>query len=72
MQIIRRKAVCKKLGGINPSTLWRLERNDPSFPASVQLSGGIVGWFEHDLDHWLESKTAKRHSTTESAARQTP
>ncbi|WP_122335241.1 AlpA family phage regulatory protein, partial [Pseudomonas coronafaciens] len=40
MQIIRRKAVCKKLGGINPSTLWRLERNDPSFPASVQLSGG--------------------------------
>jgi hypothetical protein len=26
-------------------------------PASVQLSGGgVVGWFEHDLDLWLESK----------------
>ncbi|MEO8643908.1 AlpA family phage regulatory protein [Pseudomonas sp.] len=56
MQIIRRKAVCKKLGGINPSTLWRLERNAPLFPAFVQLSGGVAGWFEHDLDLWLESK----------------
>ncbi|MGF6154324.1 helix-turn-helix transcriptional regulator [Pseudomonas fluorescens] len=56
MQIIRRKAVCKKLGGINPSTLWRLERNAHSFPASVQVSGGVVCWFEHDLDLWLESK----------------
>ena len=72
MQIIRRKAVCKKLGGINPSTLWRLERNDPSFPPSVQLSGGIVGWFEHDLDHWLESKAAKRPPIAESTARQNP
>lgn len=72
MQIIRRKAVCKKLGDINLSTLWRLERNDSSFPASVQLSGEIVGWFEHDLDHWLESKTTKRDSTTEAVAQRNP
>ncbi|WP_347928898.1 hypothetical protein [Pseudomonas helvetica] len=36
----------------------------------MRLSGGIVGWFEHDIDHWLESKAAKRPTVAESAARQ--
>jgi predicted DNA-binding transcriptional regulator AlpA len=26
------------------------------FPARVQLGQNAVGWFEHELDQWLESR----------------
>lgn len=60
MQILRRKDVCQKLGHINDVTLWRITRDDPSFPASVQINKRIVGWFEHEIDAWLEQKGAAR------------
>ncbi|WP_193582566.1 helix-turn-helix transcriptional regulator [Laribacter hongkongensis] len=60
MQILRRKAVCEKLGGINDVTLWRITRDDQSFPAAVHINRRIVGWFEHEIDAWLEQRAACR------------
>jgi len=60
MQILRRKAVCDKLGGIDNVTLWRLTRDDPTFPAAVQINKRIVGWIEGELNQWLEHRAASR------------
>jgi len=62
MQILRRKAVCEKLGGINPVTLWRITRNDPLFPNAVHINGRVIGWLEHELNAWLQQRAAKRVS----------
>ena len=53
MQLLRRKAVCERLGGINDVTLWRITRDDPSFPAAVRINKRIVGWIEDELNQWL-------------------
>ena len=29
---------------------------DPSFPQPVRLSARSVGWFEHEVDAWLDSR----------------
>jgi len=56
MKILRRKAVCEKLGGINDVTLWRITRDDPTFPVSIHINKRIVGWLEHEIDAWLEQR----------------
>jgi len=33
---------------------------DPSFPNPIKLSSNAVGWFEHELVHWLELKAKQR------------
>ena len=53
MKILRRKAVCEKLGGINDVTLWRITRDDPTFPVCIQINKRVVGWLEHEIDTWL-------------------
>lgn len=58
MKILRKKAVCEKLGDINEVTLWRISRGDPTFPVSIQLNKRVVGWLEHEIDEWLEQKAA--------------
>lgn len=60
MQLLRRKAVCERLGGINDVTLWRITRDDPSFPAAVRINKRIVGWIEDELNQWLEDKASQR------------
>ena len=49
MKILRRKAVCEKLGGINDVTLWRITRDDPTFPVCIQINKRVVGWLEHEI-----------------------
>jgi len=58
MKILRKKALCEKLGDINEVTLWRISRADPTFPVSIQINKRIVGWLEHEIDAWLEQKAA--------------
>ena len=41
MKILRRKAVCEKLGGINDVTLWRITRDDSSC-SSIRM----VSWVQ--------------------------
>ncbi len=60
MQLLRRKTVCDRLGGINDVTLWRITRDDPTFPAAVRINKRIVGWIESELEQWLQSKASQR------------
>ena len=55
-KILRRLAVCEKVG-LSPVTVWR-KANDPKddFPVAVSLSPNATGWFEDELDAWLESR----------------
>ncbi|KWZ71659.1 AlpA family phage regulatory protein (plasmid) [Pseudomonas aeruginosa] len=67
MKILRKKAVCEKLGDINETTLWRISRGDPTFPVSIQLNKRVVGWLEHEIDAWLEQKAAAARSASNNA-----
>ena len=55
-KILRRLAVCEKVG-LSPVQVWR-KANDPEddFPAAVSLGPNATGWFEDELDDWLESR----------------
>ena len=66
MRILRRKAVCEKLGGINGVTLWRITRDDRSFPPALHINKRIVGWLEHEIDAWLEQRAGRRVTPTDS------
>jgi predicted DNA-binding transcriptional regulator AlpA len=41
--------------------IWRRERLG-LFPKRVALSTNRCGWFEHEIDAWLEAKRAERDS----------
>lgn len=47
MQLLRRKTVCDRLGGINDVTLWRITRDDPTFPAAVRINMGCCRFRGH-------------------------
>lgn len=59
-RIIRMRE-CVQLVGLSRSTIFEIAntaspRHDPSFPRRVRLGSRSVGWFEHELVAWLESK----------------
>lgn len=58
----------KKLGGINDVTLWRITRDDPTFPVSIQINKRVVGWLEHEIDTWLGQKAAAARTASNNAA----
>jgi prophage regulatory protein len=41
--------------GLSRSTIWRLERRG-AFPRHRRLSTNAVGWLEHEVDEWVESR----------------
>lgn len=55
-KILRKSATCEKVG-LSPVQVWR-KGNDPDddFPAAVILGPNATGWFEDELDTWLESR----------------
>ena len=53
-KIIRRKAVLSRTGQSN-TTMWR-GMVAGTFPAAVRLGENSVGWFEDEIDEWLESQ----------------
>lgn len=42
--------------GVSRATLYRLDKEDPTFPAKIRLSARCVGYRESDLRTWLESR----------------
>ena len=52
--IIRQKPLARQLG-VSDTTLWRM-RDD--LPKPVQISKGIKGWRQSDIDRWLEARRA--------------
>lgn len=47
--------LAEKKVGFTRLTMWRLEKKG-QFPKRVQLTGKKIGWFEDDLDDWLEKR----------------
>lgn len=52
---ILREYQVKGRTGLSASTVWRLEKNG-SFPKRVQLSKNAVGWYEHEIESWIETR----------------
>lgn len=57
-RILRRWQVLERLG-VSPTTLWRMQRRG-DFPPFFQISAGLVGWLEADVDHWIEERARGR------------
>ncbi len=53
-KIIRTPAVCKRTGK-SRTQIWRDVR-DKKFPAPVQLGPNAIGWYENEIDFWLETR----------------
>ncbi|NDV11710.1 AlpA family transcriptional regulator [Crenobacter caeni] len=57
--IIRRPHVEEKTGLSRSAIYDRMNRKspryDPTFPRSIRLGGGAVGWVEAELDAWIQS-----------------
>ena len=53
-RILRKKEVMHRTG-LSASTLWRLEQNGEFVPR-VKLSKNAVGWYEDQVDEWLERR----------------
>jgi len=52
--ILTKKEVTKKCG-LSYSTIWR-EELAGRFPRRVQLTSHRVGWFEDEIETWLDSR----------------
>lgn len=60
-RILRLPAVVDRTG-LARSTIYLRMRNQ-SFPAAVNLGGRAVGWFESEINDWLELRAqSSRHS----------
>ena len=55
LRLIRFSAVRDRTG-LSRSTVWRLERHG-SFPKHRRMSPNAVGWLEHEIDQWIETRT---------------
>ncbi|MGL1830781.1 UNVERIFIED_CONTAM: AlpA family phage regulatory protein [Acinetobacter sp. HSTU-ASm16] len=54
-----------KISGLSRSTLYeklneKSSRYDETFPKQLKLSRNAVGWLEHEVLEWLESKANER------------
>jgi predicted DNA-binding transcriptional regulator AlpA len=56
MRTIVRRQVARKRTGISRTTEHRLIRNDPTWPRIVELTAQLTGYFEDELDAWLEAR----------------
>jgi prophage regulatory protein len=54
-RIIRNSEFMRRLVGISASSLWRYERNIPNFPKRRQLGPNTVGYFESEVQVYIES-----------------
>ena len=44
---------------LSDPTIWRLEKAG-KFPRRIKLGAGSVGWFEDEVDAWLDEKARER------------
>ena len=53
-KILKAKEVIT-MTGLSRVTIWRMERKG-DFPRRIQITEHRVGWFEHEIIEWLESR----------------
>ena len=55
-KILRLREVMNKTG-LSKTTAYRLAKNPNSgFPAYVRLTEKAIGWYEHEIDAWINSR----------------
>ncbi len=54
MRLLRPRDVAETVG-LSRATIWRLER-DGMVPKRRHVGPNSVGWLEHEIDEWLESR----------------
>ncbi|MBM4124948.1 MAG: AlpA family phage regulatory protein [Nitrospira sp.] len=54
MKILRKPAILE-MTGLSDTTIWRLERKG-RFPARRRISDNSVGWFEAEVEEWLNAR----------------
>jgi prophage regulatory protein len=53
-KLIRRDVVLDRCGVSNASQ-WRMEKRG-EFPARVKLTGTLVGWYEDEVEAWINTR----------------
>jgi len=54
MRVLRFSQVSERTG-LSRVAIWRLEK-EKKFPKRVQLTPKTIGWFEEEINEWLESR----------------
>ncbi|WP_080476751.1 helix-turn-helix transcriptional regulator [Pseudomonas syringae] len=62
MRVLRIQDTCSKIA-VSRTSLWRLCKQK-GFPQPINIGGGrVIGFLEHEIDQWLESRAAARNTT---------
>ena len=56
---LRPEQVCERLG-CGKTQLYKLVKNDPTFPKPIQLSSRWTFWYEFEIDAWTIKKAAEQ------------
>lgn len=59
-KIIRKPALFSKIG-LSDATIWRMEKMG-DFPKRLRLGGNSCGWLEAEVNEWIETRLADRHT----------
>lgn len=61
MKTLRVASVAQKLD-LGVSTVWKLLKQDPTFPRPFRMSDavGATVWVEHEIDAWLLTRMQSR------------
>ena len=65
LRFVREPEVVEKTA-LSRTTIWRMEKDD-LFPKRRRISVGAVGWINHEIDEWIESRTIVGGSREEDA-----
>jgi prophage regulatory protein len=68
LHITRQRDVPGQLG-VTQMTVYRLRRDDPTFPTAIRLGPHAVGFFTHELRAWAESRRLTRAESATMAPR---
>jgi prophage regulatory protein len=64
--ILRKRTLCQRIG-LSPAHVYAMldpksSSHDPSFPRQIRLGAAAVGWLEHEVQAWLESRVSVSRS----------
>ncbi len=62
MRLLRPTEVAQRVG-LSRATLWRLEHAG-EFPSRRQIGPNSVGWLEHEIEEWIESRPYAREESS--------
>lgn len=60
LTILRKRQLCARIGLSSAQVYAMLDPKsssyDPTFPKQVRLAASAVGWLEHEIQAWLETR----------------